>query len=98
MHFVKWSRYNGYDRIISWSDNTWTEGGIYKILGFKMEKEYPPDYFYWNVKEKRYESKQSKRKRKINCPEGMTEREWCFKNGLFRIYDCGKRKWAYMLA
>jgi len=95
--FTKWARNEGYKSIISWSDTRYTEGNIYNILGFKLEKEYDPDYFYWNTHKNCYVSKQSQQKKKTNCPEGMTERDWCQQNGLFRVYDSGKKLWMYNL-
>lgn len=95
--FVDWARGKSYNRIISWSDNCWTAGKIYSVLGFRLEKEYFPDYFYWDVGCNKYVSKQSQQKKKTGCPDGMTEQEWCQERGLFRIWDCGKRKWIYDL-
>jgi len=95
--FILWAKKEGYDRVISWSDNCWTEGNIYRILGFSLKNEYGPDYFYWNLKNKNYISKQSCSKNKIGCPKEITERDWCFYNGLYRIWNCGKKKWEYIL-
>lgn len=93
----QWAKEEGYSRIISWSDNAWTEGRIYETLGFIMEEEMGPDYFYWDMANKCYKSKQSQQKKATGCPEGMTEREWCIKRGLYRIWDCGKKKWVFDL-
>jgi len=95
--FVKWAKDSGYSRIISWSDNCWTEGKVYEVLGFSFDKEYPPDYFYWDVNKHQYHSKQSQKKSSVNCPSGMTEREYCIERGLYRVWDCGKKKWVYDL-
>ncbi len=95
--FKKWAKAEKYSLIISWSDNCWTEGSIYNVLGFNLKKEYGPDYFYWDVKKHKYVSKQSQQKKKVECPDGMTEREWCVERGLFRIWDCGKRLWVFGL-
>jgi len=96
--FKEWSHKQNYRSIISWSDNSWTQGKIYPILGFNLDAEYPPDYFYWDIKNRRYASKQSQQKKKTGCPKGMTEREWCMERGLYRIWDCGKKKWIYQLS
>lgn len=87
-----WAKNNGYKKIITWSDNAWTNGDIYHKLGFTLEKEYKPDYFYWDMKENIYRSKQSQQKGKIGCPKTMTERDFCLQNKLYRIWDCGKKK------
>lgn len=95
--FIEWAKENNYNKIVSWSDNLWTEGNVYKELGFILEQEYPPDYFYWDVKKHIALSKQSQQKKKVNCPAGMTEHEWAKERGLFRTWDCGKKKWIYNL-
>lgn len=94
-YFKKWAEEEGYSSIISWSDNCWTEGNIYGVLGFQLNREYMPDYFYWDSKTNKYVSKQSQRKSSTNCPENLTEREWCIQRNLYRIWDCGKKKWVY---
>ncbi len=80
--------------IVTWSDNRLSNGQIYANSGFELDIEYKPDYFYTNVNED-VRSKQSMQKKKIGCPEHMTEREFCYNNGWFRVYDCGKRKWIF---
>jgi len=96
-YFKIWAKKEGYDSIISWSDNCWTEGNIYKVLGFDLVKEYSPDYFYWDIKSKKYLSKQSQKKSNSGCPKDITERQWSIDKGLYRIWDCGKRLWKYDL-
>lgn len=95
--FISWAKQQKYESIISWSDNCWTKGSIYKTLNFNLQKEYRKDYFYWDSTKKKIVSKQSQQKKKTNCPEGLTEREWCYQNGLYRIWDCGKKMWNYDL-
>jgi hypothetical protein len=85
-----------YETIISWSDNRWSEGGVYESLGFIMEENMKPDYSY--VDSRTYDKripKQSQQKRSTNCPEGKTEKEWAEERGLYRIWDCGKVRWKY---
>jgi len=94
---VAWAKDELYTDIVSWSDNCWTEGAIYRTLGFDLVQEYGPDYFYWDLKKHRYYSKQSQQKKKTGCPEGMTEREWCIERGLSRIWNCGKKLWKFPL-
>ena len=96
-YFKEWAKESGYDHIISWSDNCWTDGGIYKVLGFTLVREYDPDYFYWDIKNHRHFSKQSQRKKATGCPVDKTEREWCMERGLYRVWDCGKKLWTLNL-
>ena len=95
--FKNWARDEGYSKIISWSDNCWTEGNVYKVLGFDLDSESLPDYFYWDIKKHKYHSKQSQKKSAVNCPAGKTEREWAMERGLYRIWDCGKKRWTKLL-
>lgn len=81
--------------VISWSDNKWTNGDIYKHLGFHFEKEYKPDYSYYDKKSNTRFAKQNMQKKNIKCPEDMSEREYCLNIGLIRIWDCGKKKWKW---
>lgn len=92
-----WAKEEGYDSIISWSDNCWTSGDIYKTLNFNLEEELGPDYFYWDKIEERYRSKQSQKKSATGCPKGKTEREWCYENDRYRLWDRGKKRWSYEL-
>lgn len=95
--FKAWAKDEGYDNIVSWSDNAWTQGGIYSTLGFDLDNEYGPDYFYWDERGKGYKSKQSQQKSATGCPKDITERDWCFAQRLFRIWDCGKKRWIYSI-
>jgi hypothetical protein len=94
----EWAASNGYKKIISWSDNRWSQGNIYKKLGFNLEEELGPDYYYVNYNAPKTRiSKQSQSKKRTNCPEDKTEKEWCLERGLARIWDCGKKRWVFEL-
>lgn len=95
--FKEWALSKQFKSIVSWSDCAWTAGNVYEVLGFNLERTYHPDYFYWDVKNRKMISKQSQQKGITGCPEGMTEREWCEQRGLYRIWDCGKKKWVFDL-
>lgn len=92
---IKWAKYNNLSEIISWSDNRWSNGNVYSKLGFVLDKELGPDYSYvdYNKPSKRL-SKQSQKK-KNDCEK--TEKEICLEKGLARIWDCGKKKWKYII-
>ena len=95
--FKEWAKKQKYTHIVSWSDNSWTEGRIYDILGFELIRDYGPDYFYWDMANNCYVSKQSQRKSATGCPKEITERDWCYERGLRRIFDCGKKLWEVKL-
>jgi hypothetical protein len=79
------------EKIISWSDNRWTTGGIYQKLGFALKAELGPDYQY--VKRQKRYSKQSLRKTNAEVLSGKTEKELREEQGYNRIWDCGKKTW-----
>lgn len=81
--------------IVTWSDNRWTSGMLYRKLGFRMENNLGPDYSYHKNSAKRW-SKQQFKKSNLLGVGNMTEREYCRDIlKLRRIYDCGKRRWVY---
>jgi hypothetical protein len=93
---VEWCRSNGFERILSWSDNRYSDGGVYERLGFDRTADLPPDYYYVDMKNpKRRLSKQSQSKKNSKCPPEMTELEWANSRGLSRIWDCGKVRWEF---
>ena len=94
----EWAKKRQYEEIISFSDNRWTDGNIYNIFGFSLDKNYKPDYCYIDPKcpIKRI-SKQSQKKSSSNCPDGMTEFEWAEIRGLKKLWDKGKKRWVYYL-
>lgn len=80
--------------LTTWSDNCYSPiGQMYKNAGFELEVESPPDYFYCDRNGK-FLSKHSQMKSKTKCPPNLTELEWATKRGLFRIWDCGKKRWV----
>lgn len=81
--------------ILSWSDSRWTEGNIYKKLGFDLDGEIYADYAYVGNKQNRI-PKQSMQKKKTGCPVDVLEKDWCLQEyGLRRIWDCGKKRWLF---
>jgi len=86
----------GVSRIISWSDNRWSDGNVYRQLGFTLESALPPDYSYVDFSHNcRRVSKQSQRKSKTGCPAHITEKEFNKFKDLHRIWDCGKLRWLF---
>lgn len=94
---IKYAKTNNYPSIISWSDNRWSIGNVYKKLNFEKDSELSPDYSYTNIKEskKKRTSKQSCTKKKIGCPKDKTEKEFMDKLGYKRVWDCGKIRWKF---
>jgi hypothetical protein len=84
--------------IISYSDNAWFTGNMYEKLGFKFVKDVAPNYKY-TQRQDIVKTKSSFQRRHLAKMEGFdfrpeeTEHENCLRNGWYRLYDCGKRKW-----
>ena len=95
---VNWCKNNGIKKIISWSDNRWSNGSIYKNLNFILEQELGSDYAYVNIDNpKERISKQSQMKCNTGFPKDKSEKEWALENGLSRIWDCGKVRWVFKI-
>jgi len=93
---IIWARKQGYDKILSFSDKRWSDGNVYKKLNFRNETTLYPDYSYVNITHPHFRlTKQSQKKKTVNCPESMTEKEFARSKGLKLIYDCGKDRWIY---
>lgn len=82
--------------IISYSNNEISDGGLYKTLGFVLEKEHTPSYWYVHPKKEvrlhRYNYAKYKLVERGEDPD-LTEAQIMQKNGYLRIWDCGKRTW-----
>ena len=89
-------------KIISYSDNRWFNGRMYEAIGFIKERDIPPDYKYvHNKTEGRIpKHKSAFKKDQLVKMEGFdfnpdeSEHQNCLRNGWYRIYDCGKKKWV----
>lgn len=94
---------NDYDTIVSFSDNSYQDGRLYSTLGFSFEYDLAPDYKY--VVDGFREHKANYRKDKIKSKFGLSddyvlskqERVLMEEQDIFRIYDCGKKKWVLHL-
>lgn len=82
--------------IISFADRRWCNGGIYEALGFVLKKKTPPNYYYV-VKDKRKKRCNFRKNilvKKYNCPQNMSEHDFCKSKEWYRIYDCGELCYA----
>jgi predicted acetyltransferase len=89
------------DEVISYSDNRLFSGKMYEKLGFKLEHEVAPDYWYvtpGNNMERKHKSNFQKERLKSmfeNYDENLSESENCKNNSWYQVFDCGKKKWSY---
>ena len=87
-YFIK--KYNP-NEIVSYADKRWSNGLIYNILGFELYNESKPNYYYviGNKRIYRYNLRKNILVEKYGCPKEKTEKEFCFEQKWYRIYDCG---------
>ena len=82
--------------VISFSDNEWSHGDLYQSLGFKLNSEIKPSYWYVTPRDGKRLHRYNFAKHKLvaaGYDPSMTEREITRDLGLMRVWDCGKKKW-----
>ena len=84
------------ETIISYSDNEWSTGHLYKTLGFALESNVKYSYWYLKPREHRLYHRFSFSKQKLiaqGYDPTKTEAAIAKEIGLLKVWDCGKRKW-----
>jgi len=97
-HFI---RNQNPKRIVSYSDRRWSIGGVYWKNGFAYSSSSQPGYF-WCKGQRRFNRVSFQRHKledifKEKYPKEMTESEIMYKNGYFKIKDCGQDRWVLIL-
>lgn len=91
-------RYPNVANIVTFSDNTISDGGLYEQNGFSINSELKPDYMYVSGNKRihkfNYRIKKFKNDPELEYVEGLSERELALLNNLPRIWDAGKTKWV----
>ena len=75
-------------RIISYANRDWSDGNLYKKIGFNLVNEGKPDYKYIINGVRSHKS--NFKKSKLNYT--ITESEYTKERGLDKVWDCGKMK------
>lgn len=93
-HFCK---QNKWLKIITFADLRWSNGDLYDNNGFVCTEQLKPDYSYIDSKNRIRKHKFNYRKPALNKMfddvDGLTEREICKKNNIFKIWNCGLKKY-----
>lgn len=83
--------------IISYSDNMYSGGGLYKTLGFELNNTVRPRFRYIKrgevVLHHRFKYAKHKLKNMSSYDVLLSEHEIMLKEGFFRSYDAGKKTW-----
>ncbi|MCK9371459.1 hypothetical protein M0R04_16205 [Candidatus Dojkabacteria bacterium] len=86
--------------IISYTDRRWSNGGIYRQLGFNSIRLTTPNYYYVSVGSKTRENRIQYQKHKLidklkTYDSKLTEWQNMQNNGYNRIWDCGQIVWRF---
>ena len=84
-------------KIISYSDNEWSRGDLYRKLGFELDTELAPSYWYLRPREERLYHRFTFSKQKLvakGYDSNLTEKQITRDMGLLKIWDCGKKRWV----
>jgi hypothetical protein len=81
-----------YKELSTWVDLRLSNGDNWIKCGWSLNQILKPDYFYFDNKTGNIVKKQSRQKKSVNTPAGMTEHEHALLEKLYRIYDAGKLK------
>jgi len=94
-HFIKT---HNPKEITSYADRRWSQGGLYNNLGFTHIHDSKPNYWYIIGLNREYRFKYRK---DVLVKEGYdpskTEHEIMLERGIYRIYDCGNKKYLLNL-
>lgn len=84
------------ETIISYSDNEWSNGNLYKVLGFYLDSDIKYSYWYLKSKEHRLYHRFTFSKQKLvkqGHDSSKSEAQITKDLGLLKVWDCGKKKW-----
>lgn len=86
--------------IISYANRRFSNGDLYYKLGFKLKGISEPNYFYYNPKDPKLESRHKYQKHKLKdilniYDENLSETMNMYNNGYRKIYDCGNLIFEY---
>lgn len=80
--------------IVTYADNRWSQGNLYKQLGFSFSRQTVPNYWYLVVNNLKRIHRFALRKNKDD-DQSKTEKQLRDEQGYLRIWDCGSSKWIW---
>lgn len=85
------------NRVLSYSDRRWGDGGLYEKLGFNMEAKTKPNYFYTDDFSTRYTRHRFQKHKlvEMGAPKEMTEAQIALELGFFKIWDAGNKRFVW---
>lgn len=91
---LKYFRKNYQGSIISYADKRWSNGSLYRSLGFTELEDSSPNYYYvkGNIRESRQKFQKHKLEKVLEAFDPkLSELQNMCKNGWSRIWDCGNK-------
>lgn len=86
------------NEIVTFADKSVSDGSLYELLGFRYDGEIRPDYKYVVNGERKhkfgYRLKRFRNDPNLFYEDGLTEKQLADRNGLKRIWDCGKIRYT----
>ncbi len=90
-------RNHQWKEIVTFADQRWSVGDLYRSTGFELDKILPPDFEYV-INEQRIHKfnwrKSTMQNRLDDYDEELSETENMTKAGIHRIYNCGLQRWV----
>jgi hypothetical protein len=85
-----------YENIISYSDKSLFDGGLYSKLGFKNDGDTSLNYYWTDLSKKYHRFNFNKKKLiKLGYDKNKTEDEIMKEIGYYKIWSCGQIRWIY---
>lgn len=86
--------------VVSFSDNRWFSGEMYQRLGFNLDADVQPTYWYVTASSKSRMNKSLFQRKFLpgklkQFDASLSERVNCERNGYYQIHDAGKRRWLW---
>lgn len=94
------SEHKNVKKIITFSDNCYSNGNLYNKNGFIRDKDLAPDYKYiYRMKRfHKFNFRKNRFKKDANLifDDSLSEKELAALNNIHRIWDCGKIRWVFI--
>jgi hypothetical protein len=82
--------------MISYADRRWSNGNLYEQLNFKFIENTKPNWFILNSGKREHRIKYQKHKLiNMGFDKSKTAHQITIDNNLYRIYDCGTKKYTW---
>lgn len=90
---------DGFETILTYAKRDWSNGSLYKILGFEFDGNTVPGYFWTNCQGNRINRFKCRKSEiaKTEEEKSMTEVEIMHSHGYFRCYDSGNLKFHFTI-